>query len=335
MEMVLECACGARVRAPGAVPGRTGRCPRCGATLHVPEADPAPTGIAAPAGYVLQPDAGGAATRETAPRARKKRAPKAVEARFHESLGYPFREASGLALLGIFPPLCVVTSVFSFGLREFVFSGNEVMTMGALTMVFPALILLMLILGTGLRYLEQVLESSTRGEDRPPRWSRSNVFEILTCLGRWLGALAFGLAIGVALAWVYQAQTADFPEAARRGYVELITAVLFGLGGLFWPMSILAVTLHQSVRAANPILVLAAIVRSGRGYLGISLLFGLACAVTATWAALLYHIPNILATVVGVYLFWVFFWYEGMVLMRRLGLFYQKRARAVGWFSHL
>jgi hypothetical protein len=38
---ILVCACGRRVRAPGARPGRVGRCPACGRLLEVP-AEPAP-----------------------------------------------------------------------------------------------------------------------------------------------------------------------------------------------------------------------------------------------------------------------------------------------------
>src|SRR4030088_328686 len=34
---VLVCACGKRLRAPGAKPGRVGRCPSCGGTMRVPE----------------------------------------------------------------------------------------------------------------------------------------------------------------------------------------------------------------------------------------------------------------------------------------------------------
>src|SRR5260370_1033715 len=33
---ILVCACGKRVRAPGARPGRVGRCPACGRSLEVP-----------------------------------------------------------------------------------------------------------------------------------------------------------------------------------------------------------------------------------------------------------------------------------------------------------
>ena len=33
---VLVCRCGKRISAPGATPGRVGRCPACGAMLRVP-----------------------------------------------------------------------------------------------------------------------------------------------------------------------------------------------------------------------------------------------------------------------------------------------------------
>lgn len=46
--VTLHCACGRTVRAPGAVPGRVGRCPSCGATLVVPGA-PASAPAPAPA----------------------------------------------------------------------------------------------------------------------------------------------------------------------------------------------------------------------------------------------------------------------------------------------
>ena len=34
--IILTCRCGQRVKAPGARPGRTGRCPACGGVLEVP-----------------------------------------------------------------------------------------------------------------------------------------------------------------------------------------------------------------------------------------------------------------------------------------------------------
>ena len=39
---ILVCACGKRVRAPGARPGRVGRCPACGRSLKAPAATGAP-----------------------------------------------------------------------------------------------------------------------------------------------------------------------------------------------------------------------------------------------------------------------------------------------------
>ena len=41
---------------------------------------------------------------------------------------------------------------------------------------------------------------------------------------------------------------------------------------------------------------------------------------------------EIAATILGVLVFWVLFWYEAIVLVRRLGLFYRRHAKALGWF---
>ena len=52
---ILVCACGKRVRAPGARPGRVGRCPACGRSLKAPTASGVPaqpkTGVEAEAGH--------------------------------------------------------------------------------------------------------------------------------------------------------------------------------------------------------------------------------------------------------------------------------------------
>ena len=37
---ILVCGCGLKVRAPGATPGRVGRCPKCGGELRVPDVPP-------------------------------------------------------------------------------------------------------------------------------------------------------------------------------------------------------------------------------------------------------------------------------------------------------
>src|SRR5271166_4504202 len=68
---ILTCECGMRLKAPGAKPGRVGRCPRCGSRLQVPgpvavppsqtkntqnlEAKPVGAREPAAAGYQIEP----------------------------------------------------------------------------------------------------------------------------------------------------------------------------------------------------------------------------------------------------------------------------------------
>src|SRR5204863_9290224 len=59
---ILVCDCGMRMRAPGAVPGRVGRCPQCGGRLRVPDEFASPKAKRldeeepAAGGYRLEPD---------------------------------------------------------------------------------------------------------------------------------------------------------------------------------------------------------------------------------------------------------------------------------------
>src|SRR5689334_8938939 len=60
--LTLVCDCGLRMKAPGAVPGRVGRCPSCGGRLRVPvELPPNPPERPGPdelvgSGYQLEPE---------------------------------------------------------------------------------------------------------------------------------------------------------------------------------------------------------------------------------------------------------------------------------------
>lgn len=365
MVHVFECSCGATVRAKGAVPGRVGRCPHCGARLEVPgpaspsaDSRPAKTkknpDSEQAAGYDIGPEppparapaparrgAGGAVSyRERDPESEPiefalVHAPRRQETRLLGSLLYPLWDSGGLALLALFPPLCLITSIFSFGLFGYVHDGSEAQGMGALTMILPAGCLLALTISSGLRFLEEVLESTTRGEVAHPRWPSWELAEVVPTLFRWAFALLFGLAVGTFLAWSYWRSAAGLPEAARMGYVLLITLGLFGSGAIFWPVPLLAVLLHRDIRAANPFTVLRVYSLGGAKAIAISLIFGCAGVLLVGAIPALYFLPpvGILATIGGVWFYWLMFWYVALVLMRRLGLFYREHARALGWFT--
>ena len=120
---ILVCQCGARLNAPGATPGRSGKCPSCGSVLRVPDAanaspvvenppDPSPTAH----GLEIAPHA--VFVRVRARRRRKASRPSfgdkldawqglvprpdKPESKLWESLLYPLWDTTGLAFLVIF-----------------------------------------------------------------------------------------------------------------------------------------------------------------------------------------------------------------------------------------
>ena len=101
------------------------------------------------------------------------------------------------------------------------------------------------------------------------------------------------------------------------------------------PAPLLAVLLHGDIRAANPFTVLKVFTQGGWSAIAISLLFGCAGVITFGIIPFLYWLPSagILATIGGVWFYWLMFWYVAMILTRRLGLFYREHARALKWFT--
>ncbi len=105
---ILVCACGKRLRAPGATPGRVGRCPACGDIMRVPE--PAPIPIE-PKPKPRKKKKTAAPCRETAIWDGLVKAPRTCESGIGTSLLYPFWGTTGIVLLILFPPLLWITSV--------------------------------------------------------------------------------------------------------------------------------------------------------------------------------------------------------------------------------
>lgn len=254
--------------------------------------------------------------------------------RFCDSLLYPLRDGPAIAILASLCPICVVLSIFSFGLRDYVTSGEEVMTMGALTMVFPALCLLAIVFGYGGLFLSEVLTSSAHGEHRHPKLPAWEFYEILTSLGRWSVACSYGIALGLGLAWVYATMSAAMTTPPPRPIDALAMSALFGFGAVLWPIPVVAVMLSSDIRAANPITVLRAVTSTLIASTWIGLLFGIVGSVTLALAELLFSLPRfgLPATMIGIGLFWVLFWYEAIVLVRLLGMQYQNWANMLEWF---
>ena len=100
--LTLVCSCGMKLKAPGAVPGRVGKCPRCGSLLKVPEATkPAPVTAPVPSQARRETFVGSRGKKAaTVPEGRKQSdglvmPPAHAETRLLDSLTYPLWNASG------------------------------------------------------------------------------------------------------------------------------------------------------------------------------------------------------------------------------------------------
>ena len=343
----LICECGKRLNAAGAVPGRVGKCPACGARLvfgEPPAVGPPRVVDDAPAGYGLTSPAGRpetfvkprAATRAPAPspaagpdRRGFVRLPATPETGPLGSLPYPLWDVGGLGVLAFLPPMLWLTSLFSAGLIPgYVLGADLVTKMGALTMVFPAAILWVLVAGRFLSYLELVLGSSSRGESHHPRWPTWDVFALLAPWGRLLLAGAVGLMPAVALAVIYWVCSGELHLLDKLAVGALLT-----LGLTYSGMAYAAVVLHGDPMAANPLTVLGAIRRAGLGAsIGAVAPVGALLAAVVGGAVGLFYVPGFLLPAALTYPYWVASLYLLMVAGRTLGLFYHRHAKALGWF---
>ena len=85
-------------------------------------------------------------------------------------------------------------------------------------------------------------------------------------------------------------------------------------------MALAAALMHDTIIAANPVTVLAAIFQIGWDYLVPCLVASVAMVLAGlgVWG-LLYRMPRMWMEAVALWAFWVFVLYEAMVVMRMLG----------------
>jgi hypothetical protein len=345
--VTLVCACGKKLKAPGAVPGRVGRCPACGGELRVPEA-PAARPAAEPGGYALVPEAEPVAIeRPAAPRSRRRprpqvddpvgedrglvRPPREVEMSAWESLAYPLWGAPGIAVLVTMPPVLWLTSVLSIGLvPNYVLGQSEVTAMGALIFIAPMMLFLVLTLGYVGVFFERVLIDAAAGNVHHPRMPGWGLMAMVRSGARLILCLAFGFALPACVAVYYWLHCGDLDWADRVILLAILTP-----GAVYALIALASVILHDDVWAANPITVLSAVARLGGRALPLA--FGLSVPMALTSAAVpalfvLGEKVSGLITLFAIYVFWLVVVYEGMVLARVLGNFCRREDRRLGWF---
>ncbi len=328
---ILVCACGKRLRAPGARPGRVGRCPACGDVLRVEESnadsipeEPRPT-----------PEAPPRKRRRKRPGVQTKNwngfvsEPARCESRIRESFLYPLWGVPGISLLVFLPPVLWFASVpFCYALLALTSpSGLGRGTLTALLIMLPTTLFLGTVLGYVLLFLGSVAASSATGQvhhPHPPDWDLS---DILFGLGRWVWAGLVGVAVGGLPATAYWVYCGDVDL-----FDAMILAELLAVGAIYALMALLAAILYEDILAANPFTVIRAIVRVGWTYAWPCLLAGFAAMTVVTLGVASFEVQAPAGAAFLLWFFWVVALYLSMVVLRVLGLFYHAHARELGWF---
>ncbi len=338
--MTLACACGMKLNAPGAVPGRVGKCPRCGAMLRVPEA-PTPPIIEAPRPPKGRPTGGGTFVGprgvdrdERAARPGRVRAdglvrpPRSFETRLVDSLGYPLWNDSGIAVLLFLPPLLMITTFPLPGIARMLAAG-EVLTMVGILWAFPIFFLFALVAGYVLLWLGRVLVSSALGEIAQPRSPDWDLGEIASGLARWFWTLIIGVGVGCTPPIAYWIRCGEVDWFDRIVLVDLLVP-----GLAYAQMALVACLLHESPLAANPITVLRAIYRAGWGYLTPCLFSGGSLMVLSALGLGVARIADPFGQILGIWAFAVAGLYLAMVMARRLGVFCFHHSVVFRWFPN-
>ena len=128
--------------------------------------------------------------------------------------------------------------------------------------MIPVIFSFSMTFGYALLFLGHVLVSSALGENDHPRWPEWHPADISEGICRWFWAAFFGLALGgvpVAFYWLHCGDVDWFD------WIVFAELVMLGTG--YAQMALAASLLHDNLIAANPITVVAAIVRIGWDYL--------------------------------------------------------------------
>jgi hypothetical protein len=105
------------------------------------------------------------------------------------------------------------------------------------------------------------------------------------------------------------------------------------MGAVYGQVALLASILHDDPLGAHPLTVLRAIRQLGWRWLSpaATLVSFTIVALVALFVVLQIQTPGLVA--VAYWGYWVGLLYGLMVVLRRLGLFYHRHARALGWFG--
>ena len=361
---ILVCDCGKRLRAPGARPGRVGKCPSCGGTLRFPDearpeavqeiaSDPPPrprrpkpkppsaapirVGALAPSepdesvlperAQKLDPE-----RREDLLDAARQvgrggilRLPRKSRFGLRDALLYPIWDFAALSWIGFLPFMLGLPFLAVFYLIPVVMRGGEMALFGPFA--FPMIV----VFGFGLGYLGQifteVLAASAAGEVHHPKWPEIEFGALVASLFRWACGLAIGLGLASIPASRYWRATEEHGLADKLAVAAIVASGLaYGL------MSLASLSLHGELLAANPLMVLMGIFKAGwRYWQTVALAVGFAVAGTAA-IQMIDRFSGSFLILPATWLAWALIVYGGVVVSRSLGMVCHARRQQIGWF---
>jgi hypothetical protein len=359
--VILICECGLKVKAPGAAPGRVGRCPNCGSQLKVPEL-PAPKNAGAERPReIVEPGYHLEAEIEASVHVPSRRGPIAdrplpgtfverknatsladgvlpalehSETNWFASYSYPLRGAESL---GVMTATSLVFWVFTILVPEYCLGvASEAGSMGtptlgyliALISILPVVILSPLVIAYWLQYLGRVLVSSAMGETNPPRSPDRNFDGCFSGLAPWFIWLVLGVCVG-GLPVLYYGLSLSSP--AEVNYTA--ASGMLALGLPYMLIALLIAFLHDDALAAKPWTCIAAIFRLGSSYILLCLFVVAACvAAAATFlVALLLRDKAFWLYIVLAVGCWIVVQWTAIVVMRVLGTYYFHHRDRLRW----
>jgi hypothetical protein len=253
-----------------------------------------------------------------------------VDPTLGECLAYPLSDGPGLGLLVFFPPIFWLFSLPIFDVIAVLQPLKADWRLGLMVVpvMIPVIFSFAMTFGYAIVFLGHVLVSSSLGENDHPNWPEWHPADIAEGIFRWIWAAIAGLLVGavpLVLYWYYCGEIDAFDC--------VVFATLIMLAAGFAQMALAAAMLHENIVAANPITVVAAVVRIGWAYLWPCLMAGIALAFTVFGVfLLLYQMPRMWMEAMALWGYWVFVLYLGMVSIRMMGLTYHAHAPDLAWF---
>lgn len=211
------------------------------------------------------------------------------------------------------------------------FRGDGVIILIAGTLVFTVLnfvgrysfFLSLATWGYLLLMLQQIVQTSSQGETRPPTWPDFDGFgEVLMKTSQWLVAIL--LCFGPGFFLIFSSRDGESMGRAVFGLVALFA------GALYLPMSLLGIAMFDSVNALHPMLVVRSIARIP-GHYALTLIVLVLLGGVKALTGQLGDLPGALG-IVGHFVDEFDGLWSAFFSARLLGGLYHLNHRRLGWF---